>query len=336
MQRDYGTPDTGSPLYAATIGVEDLGRSLAIYGDALGLDVLARCTLAGPAFEAHWKLPQGASAEMAVLADRGGPIGRIALLQFDARERQRVRIVDDQCIFGFVNLNFYVDDIEAQTTRLEALGCKAWSRPVVHDMGPTIGQPIEVMLDGPDTVIINLIELRASNPEARILRTIAYLEDTGGFNRRGAVGVVTSAHNVQDYDRARAFHERVLGMSVRNDTVLHGAAMEEFIRLPHGARLRDTYLQGAHVFGKIALTHPLNFDCVDLAPRAVAPNIGYLAQSFRVADLDAALAVAHELDCAVFSAPVELDLPALGRVRTALVRNPGSGALHELLETRTP
>jgi catechol 2,3-dioxygenase-like lactoylglutathione lyase family enzyme len=330
--RDYGTPATGSPLYAATIGVEDLARSLALYGDAMGLDVLERRAVADPAFAAHWRMPCDACAEVAVLADRRAEAGRIVLVQFDAPGRRLVRDIEGQCFFGFVNLNFYVDDIEAQTSRLEALGCKAWSRPLVHDMGPAIGQPIEVMLDGPDGVIINLIQLRATNPEARILRTVAYIEDSGGFNRRGTTPVVTSAHNVSDYERARAFYERVLGMSVRNDTVLHGEAMERFIRFPAGARLRDTYLQGNHVFGKVALTQPLNFACTDLVSRAVAPNIGYLAQSFRVPNLAAALATARELGSEVYSESVEMQMPALGRVRTALVRNPGSGALHELIE----
>ncbi|MFO1425626.1 MAG: hypothetical protein U1F11_01355 [Steroidobacteraceae bacterium] len=333
-ERDYGIPAAGSPLYAATISVADLGRSLAIYRDTLGLDEVGRRSLGGPAFAAHWRLPADASAQLVVLADRNAPAGRVALLQFDAPQRHRIRDTDGQSVFGFVNLNFYVDDIELRTAQLEARGCTAWSRPLVHDMGPAIGQPIEVMLEGPDGVIINLIQLRAVNPEARILRTIAWLQDHGGFNRCGTTAVATSAHNVSDYERARAFYERVLGMSVRNDTVLHGEAMETFCRFPRGARLRDTYLQGDHIFGKIALVHPLNFPCTDMARRAVAPHIGYLAQSFRVAGLDAALAAARALGCEVFSAPVELDLPALGAARTAIVRNPGSGALHELIESR--
>jgi hypothetical protein len=199
-------------------------------------------------------------------------------------------------------------------------------------MGAQVGQPIEVMLDGPDSVILNLIQLRADRPQARILRTAAYIADHGGFNRRGSTAVATSAHNVRDYARALAFHVQVLGMSVRNDVVLQGPAMERFTRFPAGARARDTYLQGNHIFGKIAMINPLNFRCVDLVPRALAPNIGYLAQSFVVADLMASLACARQLQSELFSAPVEMTLPALGRVFSASVRNPGSGALHELIQ----
>ena len=116
------------------------------------------------------------------------------------------------------------------------------------------------------------------------------------------------------------------------DLVLGGENMERFTRFPKGARARDTYLQGNHVYGKIALMHPLNFECLDVIPRAVAPNIGYLAQTFVVDDLAATLALAAGVGAEVFSAPVEMQLPGHGRVATAIVRNPGSGALHELIQ----
>jgi catechol 2,3-dioxygenase-like lactoylglutathione lyase family enzyme len=199
-------------------------------------------------------------------------------------------------------------------------------------MGEDVGQPIEVMLEGPDTVIINLIELRADRAHARILRTAAYINHHGGYNRCGSTAVATSAHNVRSTEKGLAFYSRVLGMSVRNDVVLQGEEMERFTRFPAGARARDIYLQGDHIFGKIAMIQPLNFECVDVVPRAVAPNIGYLAQSFLVPDLSAALVVAAALGADVYSPPLELSMPALGEVLTAVVRNPASGALHELIE----
>jgi predicted enzyme related to lactoylglutathione lyase len=137
---------------------------------------------------------------------------------------------------------------------------------------------------------------------------------------------------VRSHERGLEFYTGVLGMSVRNDVVLEGAEMERFTRFPPGARARDLYLQGNHIFGKIAMIEPLNFECVDLVPRAVAPNVGYLAQSFLVPDLAAALAAAAARGGDLYSPPLELALPALGLVRTAIVRNPASGALQELIE----
>jgi catechol 2,3-dioxygenase-like lactoylglutathione lyase family enzyme len=330
--RDYGLAATGQPVHAATIGVADLARSAGLYRDQMGLDVLEQHRLSGRAFEAHWGLPTGSTATMAVLGEPRFAVGRLALIEFDAPGRQVVREAEGQSIYGLVNLNFYSDDIFAHTRRLEAAGCRAWSEPQVHDMG-AMGQPIEVMLDGPDGVVINLIELRGE-PGARVLRTRAWIDDHGGFNRCGTTPMSTTAHHVKAYEPAREFYTRVLGMSIRNDLVLGGENMERFTRFPPGARARDTYLQGNHVYGKIALMHPLNFECLDVIPRAVAPNIGYLAQTFLVEDLQATLALAATLGTEVFSPVVEMQLPVHGRVATAIVRNPGSGALHELIEAR--
>ena len=328
--RDYGLADSGCPVHAATIGVADLARSSRLYREHLGLDLLGEQRLSGRAFETHWGLPPGSTATLQVLGEARFPCGRLALVEFDAPGRQQVRQMADQSMFGLINLNFYSDDIVAHTRRLEAAGCAPWSAPQEHDMG-AMGKPIEVMLEGPDGIVINLIELRGE-PGARVLRTRAWIDDHGGFNRCGTTPMVTTSHHVKVYEPAREFYTRVLGMSVRNDLVLGGEDMERFTRYPKGARARDTYLQGKHVYGKIALMQPLNFACEDVVPTAVAPNIGYLAQTFLVDDLGAALALAAETGAPVFSAPVEMELAPQGRVAAAIVRNPGSGALHELIE----
>jgi hypothetical protein len=66
----------------------------------------------------------------------------------------------------------------------------------------------------------------------------------------------------------------------------------------------------------------------------VPPNIGYLAQSFQVPDLDEAARSCATLGAKVFSGPAEMDLPGRGNCKAMIVRNPGSGALQELFEIR--
>ena len=90
-------------------------------------------------------------------------------------------------------------------------------------------------------------------------------------------------------------------------------------------------MQGNHMFGKIATSTPIDFTPPNTTPRAVPPNLGYLAQTFVVGDFDAALAKCKELDVETFSPAMEIDLPGFGVRRTAIVRNPGSGALQELV-----
>jgi hypothetical protein len=108
--------------------------------------------------------------------------------------------------------------------------------------------------------------------------------------------------------------------------------MEKFMDYPRGARTRDVYLQGKPRLGKIAVNQPLNFPCSDIVPNAVPPNFGYMAQTFLVNDLDHALSLCEAVGAGMFSPPVEMVVPALGAARTAIVRNPGSGALQELIE----
>ena len=92
------------------------------------------------------------------------------------------------------------------------------------------------------------------------------------------------------------------------------------------------FTQGDHEYGKIALSAPVNYEVPDLTPNAVAPNIGYLAQSFEVADVAAAASGCAEVGAEVFSGPLEIDQPGRGRCKAMLVRNPGSGALQELFQ----
>ena len=139
--------NAGSPVYAATIGAEDLDRSIALYTDTIGFDVIARERMSGAAFEAHWSVPTGSAADVAVLADRC-EIGRIVLMQWDAPDRQLIRDSDAQLVYGFINLNFYSNDIHAHTRRIEEAGYRPWTEPVEHHMGWDIGEPIEVMIDG--------------------------------------------------------------------------------------------------------------------------------------------------------------------------------------------
>ena len=116
------------------------------------------------------------------------------------------------------------------------------------------------------------------------------------------------------------------------DDVLDKPETNHFLDRPKGARTRATFMTSTHPFGKIALSHPLNYEAPTKGDLAVAPNIGYLAQSFLVPDLNGALKVCADIGADVYSAPVEIELPGEEPCTAAIVRNPGSGALMELIE----
>ena len=129
-----------------------------------------------------------------------------------------------------------------------------------------------------------------------------------------------------------AFYEQVLKMKPLIDEVLGTPESNRLLNLPEDAKTRVVFMQGNHMFGKVVLSQPLNYECESLIERARAPNIGYLAQVFAVSDLDEAAANCSALKAEVLSGPQHTPWPGAGSVSAMLVRNPGSGALQVLME----
>lgn len=335
----------GSPLAVAVIGVRDLEASLRFYVGEIGLDAGPETAWSGAAFERLWQLPPGARARCRMLAAGETTVGRILLVEFDERSlppgtvRETIATRQDAQGFGLANLNFYDADIRATTARLRAAGYEFWSDPTQHSLTAGVGNPIEVVFDGPDGVAINLVELTSTDPTTRIGQMRAFVE-RHGRTRTGFTPVVTTSHIVRSIPRARAFYERVLKMGALIDEVMSADRVNVFLRLPQGARTHICFMQGNHMFGKIALGEPLNYaeGGHDLVSRAHAPNIGYLAQAFELATpaaFDAAERACRELEVEFVTEPETGELPGLGRRRHVMVRNPGGGALQWLLGPAT-
>ncbi|MDX2223731.1 MAG: VOC family protein [Rhodospirillaceae bacterium] len=321
----------GSPLSVAVIGVEDMAKSLAFYRDTIGLTAHPQETWAGESFEKLWRLPPGSRAEAVFLELPGVPVGRVLLLQFDAKQRKRIRPNDAPRAFGLVNLNFYTDDIHADSKKLAAMGYKFWSEPMHYNLSSSAGAPTEVIFDGPDSVAINLVELTSTDPATRVGQMRAYVQ-AHGRTPTGYTPVVTSSHCARNVKKAAEFYQTVLKSGILIDEIMASPQQNHFLRLPEKAKTAVKFIQGNHMFGKIALSQPINYPCHDLVPAAVPPNIGYIAQVFVVKDLAAAEAACAALRCEVFAPRMELDVPGLGRVGSLIVRNPGSGALQQIVQ----
>lgn len=331
----------GSPLAVAVVGARDLDASLRFYADVIGLDAGPETRWEGAAFERLWNLPAGARARCRMLGAGASPVGRVLLVEVDAASLPPGTVREDVCtrqdaqVFGLANLNFYDADIRATTARLRTAGYAFWSDPTQHSLTAGVGNPIEVVFDGPDGVAINLVELTSTDPTTRIGQMRAFV-DRHGRTRTGFTPVVTTSHIVRSIPRARAFYERVLKMGALIDEVMSADRVNVFLRLPQGARTHICFMQGNHMFGKIALGEPLNYAerCLDLVPRAHAPNVGYLAQAFELgttAAFEAAVRTCRETEVEFVSEPATAELPGLGRRPHAMVRNPGGGALQWLL-----
>ena len=324
---------SGSPVVACVIGARDLKTSIGFYKDVVGFDVIGSGVAKGPAFEKHWHLPVGSEAQVAMLESNEMAVGRIYLMEFDAAERKEIWTKQGFLSFGLCNVNFYTPDIQKASEYLVENGCTLWSEPKHYELQAGVGAPTEVVLTGYDTVPINLVELATADAGTTIGDMRAYV-DSVGHNAKGFSPVVTTAHVVTDLNIATEFYEKVLGMGVMFDDELATPDTNEFLGLPENARTRIRFLQGNHMFGKVALSEPVNYECNDLTAVAAAPNIGYIAQQFVVPDLGKAFAASQDLGCEVYSDPMEISVPGLGDVQSFSVRNPASGGLQEIVEKR--
>jgi catechol 2,3-dioxygenase-like lactoylglutathione lyase family enzyme len=327
----------GSPLAAAVLSCERLEATQHFYCERLGFDAGPVLPWHDPALAVLTACATPVAARACLLTAANCPVGQILLLEFNDPAGQplaaeRIHPASHSRAIGLNNLNFYTEDIAAATAAFRALGYEFWTEPTRHTMTAGVGTPIEVLFDGPDGVAINFVELATADPQTRIGQMRAYVAQHGRTHC-GFTPVVTSSHVVRDLERARMFYERVLRMGVLIDEELSHPATNAFLRLPADARTRVTFMQGNHMFGKLALSHPLNYldQCIDLAPRGHAPNRGYLAQVFEVADIGAAYWACREVGAPGLTTPTELEIPGFGRRRGLAVRNPGSGALQWLL-----
>ena len=334
MSEEIIAPD-GSPMRAAVIGCRNIDKSLAFYRDRIGLSVLADELLSGPAFRDFWNLNGGVSARAILLGQGDEGVGQVLLLDFqlpggsapqvEVRDRSIVRA------YGCFNLNFYTADIRRDFEGLKKDGFVLWSDPVQHFFGEDVGDPIEGIFEGPDRVPINLVELATRDPATRVGQMRAYVEERG-YTSAGFTPIVTSSHGVDSSSRAMSFYGEVLKMKPLIDEVLGTPESNRLLNLPADAKTRAVFMQGNHMFGKVVLSQPLNYECDSLIERAKPPNIGYLAQAFAVGDLEEAAGACRALKAEVLSGPHETPWPGSGNVAAMLVRNPGSGALQVLME----
>lgn len=321
---------TGCPLSIAVLGVSSLDEARTFYGDVVGLEVSDPVILAGPGFETHWNLPADSTAEAVMFAASDSQVGRVMAIEFHAEDRLKIPESGDRTYLGLWNLNFYVDDIRATTKDLQAQGFTFWSEPVGYEVSAAAGQPVEVLFDGPDGLAINLVELTGN--ESTAVGKLRLEVEAEGKTRTGYTPVSTTSHSIVDHDKALAFYQTVLGLEVIIDDVLDKPETNHFLGRPEGAQTRATFVSAEHPFGKIALSHPLNYAAPRKGDIQKPPHIGYLAQSFLVPDLQKALALCDDINATLFSETADIILPGVGPRFAAVVRNPGSGALMELVE----
>ena len=321
----------GSPLNTVVIGVEDMEKSLHFYRDLVGLTASEIEVWHGKKFEKFWHLPNGSKADACFCELPGCNVGRVLLLDFKASSKKKIRPENTPRAYGLVNLNFYTDDIKKEIKKFVSNGYRAWSEPKFYEMSGSQGSPTEVVFDGPDTIAINLVELSDDNPNTKVGQMKIYTRKNGRTHT-GLTPVVTSAHTSRDINKSVEFYRNVLKSDVLIDEILSSPEQNEFLNLPKNAQTAVKFIQGNHMFGKIALSQPINYECHDMVKDAIAPNVGYIAQVFEVTDINSSIKEINKLNCDVYSEKEEIILPGIGDVMAISVRNPGSGALQIIFQ----
>lgn len=315
----------GRPLSAAVLSVENLDRALEFHRDVLGYAPVAEPEALAPAFQVLFGLSSGVPGRAVLLRACEMAVGQLLLVEWDAAGRERIRPHADLRGYGLQNVNVYVADAHEAVADLVAAGCEPWSPPVPHELEPHVGALTEVVLEGPDGVALVVVELTTRDPATRIGHMRAYVEQCG-YTPAGYTPVVTTLHVVRSVPQAVRFYAEVLGLGVLIDTTLASDAVNRLLKLPPGCRTHGVFLQGGDMYGKVAVAEPLGWRCEELASRARAPNLGYLAQLFEVEDL-----VAARLACARVGAPfvgsaTAVDVPGYGQRAALCVQHPASGA----------
>ncbi len=224
-------------------------------------------------------------------------------------------------------MHFYVRDISKSVEALEAKGYFSWSKPTEHQIGDKVGTPIEVIVDGPDGIAINLVQL-PNNSENESIQNMCEFFNANGTTAKGFTEIVTTSHCVSDTQAASEFYSKVLGMNKMFSDELSSKSSNQFLRRPDKGRTFITFMQGSHFYGKIALSEPINYSVPNNISNACPPNIGYFGQGFLVPDIQKVVSK-HDLNISEQSLmPIEKDRD----LKAVCIECPGSQALIYLLE----
>jgi len=127
-------------IHHVSFAVRDMDRSLPFY-QALGFEILNDRTISGPLPEDVIKLP---GAHLRLVHMKGHGLG-LELIQY--YQPQGYPLACRPCDVGSAHMCFIVDDIDAEMTRLTALGATFLSEAKTVDGGPNHGNRYVYFLD---------------------------------------------------------------------------------------------------------------------------------------------------------------------------------------------
>lgn len=292
-----------SGIMQCLVGVDDLGRALALCRDTMGLQVESDA-VADAARLAFWGVAPGVAARLVELSCGGYPAGRLLLADFDPPAHTKVRVHDgpgphdDGTDIGPKAIDFYVDPPMAPYyQKVLDLGFRARSAPILHEVGDAISE--EFVFWGPGGVpLLLMVGHRHSAEHMR-----------GVFSPQGYSEVATVSVVGADVDASRDFYGRVLGLELVQDERTEPEFLEranELTGTPAGTPIHWLLYRGAgEPSGKILVVHFVGAPTVRLHGRMRPGRLGFSLLVHACDDLDA-LAARLEAAGALVKPPREV------------------------------
>ena len=304
-----------SPISVATVGVTDLGASVRFYRSLLRWEVVATGEVAGSDLEALWRMPSGLGGRAVVLGAPGLPLGRVRLVEWD-RPGELVRDPVRNQDFGHYALNFRVGNLEEVWERLEDIGGSARSRPNTWVVADGILAHDSLCYD-PDSITCDVFELPDEGP-------------LGPLGDRPSSELQTMAIRPSDMAATTAFYTG-LGYEIWYDHKTDG--IEGFLHLPEGTTLHNVNLHMPSISrnARVELAAYLGYPGVNVAVRAVPPNIGIMSITFESDDFDRDTELVEDLGATSVARSDRTEVPPFGPTRVATFLGPDGEAI-EIVE----
>jgi predicted enzyme related to lactoylglutathione lyase len=312
-------------LQEVVVSVFEVGRVANAFVRAAGYSCTDLPDAPRSQFE-PWRVPDRCDRiEQCLLSAPGDDRGHLRLVRFHGVDHQLIRPSPKMWnTGGFAGMDVWSKDAVALSTRLQRdHGWVAVGEHVDYTMDEFEFR--EVVLTGPDGVMLSILEPRAAG------------DFDSGFDYLTASRVFNVGSPVRDLDAATTFFRDVLGWNEAFVKSVQGTP-EPGIEIwgmppPHGIRSRRElrmYYPATHADGVSEILNIVGMDGHDYSDRAIAPNVGPLVARFLVDD---AAAYAEDISARggeLYAPLSRLEIAPYGECSAFTIQAP-FGSLYEFL-----
>lgn len=296
------------------ISVSSIDRSLALYRDWMGMELIDDEMLPPDEIQQLWQLPPGTQAHAAWLKSQMQTT-MLGLIEFQPNSGKVIRqpMTHD---YGHWAVAFWVKDTYAVYEGLTPKGYKFVSPPFSYNPDWTPYSVKELVLIGPDKI------------------TVGHFEKVSGEeidSQNNYVRFDHCAQYIRDMDESIQFYCDVLGLDLRDRLTLSPGLLDQLLVVPPGTKTETAMI---HKKDQVSCTIQLLKVAMEgkpLAAIARPPNLGVFMMSFEVDDLSQYIKRIGEVGVSILTGLVELHDKVHDRINAITTAGP-NGELIQLFE----